>query len=350
MRPIFSRYRLLLALKTALGVAAAWPLGALLPAGSDAYAYYAPLGALLGVTPTVIGSIRTSAELIVGVVLGVGVGWALTATGLPWFVRAPLAAGIGVLIAGVRRLGEGRVYVAIAAVFVVILGAGDPASYASGYVVQLGIGLLVGTAVNIVFMPPLTFESARARVSELRIDVADSAEAFADVLASEWPPDRSDWLGDARRLQRSVDETKQLIEEARESGRANPRALWHRVDTSGDDADVEALRHIGLQLADISEALSGAIWDRPVTVEIPAEALKPLSDALRAVADYMRAWDSGRDIDEARRRYGKAVEDVGALFERSATESGFGSIVFALRGIRQRIDERTETARGESAR
>jgi len=341
IRSMFTGYRLLLALKAAVAVIAAWLLAVLLPGELDDYAYYAPLGALLGVTPTVIASIRTSIELVAGIVLGVAVGWALIGLGVPWFVRAPLAAGIGVVIAGARILGEGRVYVAIAGVFVVILGADDPESYGLAYVVQFALGLVIGTVVNLVFLPPLKFASARTRISALRGEIADRIDELAEVLVAEWPPDRDDWLDDTRHLRSAVDDARDLVDEARESSRANPRTLWNRVDATSAENDVETLRQVGMRLSDITDALSGAIWNRPVPVELPGEAIDPLHDALTAIAAYLRAWDAGDDLDEARRRCRDASEAVQHAFRHTPAESGLGSIVFALRTIQQSIDDRT---------
>ncbi|WP_053387864.1 FUSC family protein [Leucobacter japonicus] len=341
LRPILTRYRLLVALKAAIGVTAAWLIGRLLPMPLEQYAYYAPLGALLGVAPTIVSSMRTSLELLSGIAIGLVIGWSLVALGWPWYVRAPLAAGLGMLIAGVRKLGEGRVYVAIAGVFVVILGAGDPESYVAGYIAQFGLGLAVGTLVNLIFIPPLAFGYARARVAELKTDLAASADDLAEVLGAEWPPDRADWLDEARRRQRYVDEAEAMVQEARESGFANPRALWRRDDASGDDADIETLRYVGLRIADIADALSGAMWQRPVAVEIPVEALEVLGDALHALAEYLRAWNTGIELEAARAAAAAEVAAVGEVFMRASAESGFGTIVFALRASLGRIDERT---------
>ncbi|WEG10099.1 hypothetical protein PU630_05980 [Microbacterium horticulturae] len=340
LRAMITGLRLLLGLKAAAAVLAAWLLGVLLPGTLDDYAYYAPLGALLGVAPTVFASIRSSVEMVIGIALGVLIGWGLISIGLPWFVRAPLAAGIGVIVAGARMLGEGRAYVAVAGLFVVILGADNPESYGLSYVVQFGLGLAVGTIVNIVFVPPLTFASARARISRLRHDVADRIDGLADVMIAEWPPDRDDWLDDSRQLRMAVDATRDLVDEARESGRANPRTLWRRADARNDYADVEALRQVGARVADIVDALSGAIWDRPVSVKIPPEAVDPLHDAFAAVADYLRAWDSGEHLDEARTRSRDAGRVAQQAFDRAEAESGLGTIVFALRTIQQSIDAR----------
>lgn len=341
LQSMFTAYRMLLAAKAAAAVLAAWLLAVLLPGKLDDYAYYAPLGALLGVSPTVIASIRTSLEMVAGIVLGVVIGWGLMAAGMPWFVRAPLAVGIGVLIAGARILGEGRVYVAIAGLFVVILGADDPESYGLAYVAQFGLGLIVGTLINLVMVPPLRFASARDRISSLRREIADRIDELAEVIVADWPPDRDDWLGDTRQLRRAVDDARDLVDEARESGKVNPRVLWHTVDTRADYDDIETLRLVGTRLSDIVDALSGAIWNRPVPVDMSTDAVQPVHDALSAVADYLRAWDSGDDVDAAQERCTASCRAVQGVFDHTSAQSGLGSIVFALRTISQSIDSRT---------
>lgn len=340
-RPLFTRYRILFALKAATGVTVAWLFGRLLPGELESYAYYAPLGALLGVAPTILASVRTSIELIAGIAVGLALGWGLVVAGTPWYVRAPVAAGVGTFIAGVRTLGEGRVYVSIAAVFVVIIGVGDPESYVAGYIAQFALGLIVGILTNLLFIPPLSFDYARSQVADLKSGFADAADDLAAVLRSDWPPERADWLEESRHRQRRVDEAEFRVQEAKESARGNPRTLWRKYDSSDADADVEALRYVSLRLSDISDALGSAIWQQPVTVTIPADAVEALARALSELAEYIRAWNTGIDIEGTRSRYAADVNEVGQVYERFTTESGLGTIVFALRSILGRIDERT---------
>src|SRR5690606_18652401 len=112
----------------------------------------------------------------------------------------------------------------------------------------------------------------------------------------------------------------------------------------GADADVEALRYVSLRLSDISDALGSAIWQEPVTVTIPSDAVEALARALGDLADYIRAWNTGIDIEETRDRYAADVDEVGEIYERFTTESGLGTIVFALRSILGRMNERTTSS------
>lgn len=340
-RQAFTGFRLLLAVKASIAVLGAWLLALLLPGDLDKYAYYAPLGALLGVTPTVVGSIRTTVEMVTGIVLGVLSGWLLIATGMPWFLRPPVAAGIGVCFAGVRLLGEGRVYVAITGVFVVILGVDDPQSYGASYIVQFGLGLVVGTIINLLLIPPLTTSSARSRVAELQRDLAAHLHEISDVLISEWPPDRENWVSYSRDLRRSVDGAETAVDQARDSAKANLRTLWRHADVSAEYASLARLRDMALWLSEITEALTGAIWDRPIPVTLPEGMIRPLAEALTAIGDFVHSLSTKEDSEQPRRAAIERCDSVIESFEGVSDvqgESGFGTIVFAIRNIRAQID------------
>ena len=69
--PALTPSRLLHVAKTAAAATLAWYAGHLVPGEANAYAYYAPLGALVASVPTVAGSVRSSVQVVVGVLLGV---------------------------------------------------------------------------------------------------------------------------------------------------------------------------------------------------------------------------------------------------------------------------------------
>lgn len=336
---LFTRYRILIALKASIAAIGAWLVGQLLPGELGQYAYYAPLGALLGVMPTVVDSIRTSVELIVGIALGVLVGWLLIATQMPWFLRAPIAAGLGVWLAGIHRLGAGRVYVAIAAVFVVISGANDPESYGVGYVTQFALGLCAGTIVNLLLLPPLGFASASARVAVLQSDLAEHINDIADVLEEDWPPDARNWLSYARELRKSVEAVEELVDEARRSSKINPRALWHRSDLGAEYAAIDRSWRMGLRLSEITQVLSGVMWNDPVPAHVPNEIIFYLRDMLRDLANYVNAHAERRDATQSKEDCIRSCERVVAYFaDDNKADSGLGTLVFSVRMIQATLE------------
>ena len=77
--------RILLALKTSLAVALSWVVAQRMPGVIDDYPYYAPLGAVIAVHPTVADSAAAAWRTVVAILLGFGAG--LTAAGQ--VVRCP---------------------------------------------------------------------------------------------------------------------------------------------------------------------------------------------------------------------------------------------------------------------
>src|SRR5690606_29756051 len=63
--------RLLLSVKTAVAVGIAWVVAPLVPGVADDYPYYAPLGALISMSPTLMSSVRRGAETLAGLAIGI---------------------------------------------------------------------------------------------------------------------------------------------------------------------------------------------------------------------------------------------------------------------------------------
>jgi len=67
----------------------------------------------------------------------------------------------------------------------------------------------------------------------------------------------------------------------------------------------------------ISDTLASAVWKSPFDVCLPNDALGPLSAALHAAADLVRAWKTGEDQEG---RLGAAQDAVEALVARRGDE------------------------------
>src|SRR5919112_113289 len=115
-----------------------------MPGTIDEYPYYAPLGALSAMYPTVMGSVRTGLQTVAGLALGILLAAGVLLVGPPNLVTIGLAVGIGTLLAGVRRLGAGAEYVPMAALFVLIVGGPDAEDYSVGYLGQMAVGVAIG--------------------------------------------------------------------------------------------------------------------------------------------------------------------------------------------------------------
>lgn len=156
--------RLLLVAKTALAVGLAWLIAPHTPGVTDEYPYYAPLGALVTMYPTLMGSVRSGLQTLLGLATGIGLAAVVVLTVGPTWWSIPAVVGVGVLVSGTGWFGVGREYVPMAALFVLIVGGQNADEYSLGYLVQMGVGVVVGLIVNLVIAPaPLTRRRGEGR-------------------------------------------------------------------------------------------------------------------------------------------------------------------------------------------
>ncbi len=111
LRSAFQSARLLLAAKAALAVGIAWAIAPHMPGVTDEYPYYAPLGALLSMYPTLMESAKSGLQTLLGLAVGIGLALVVVVTVGPNWWTIPLVAGIGVLLSGTGWFGklEGKI-------------------------------------------------------------------------------------------------------------------------------------------------------------------------------------------------------------------------------------------------
>jgi hypothetical protein len=336
--------RLLLAAKTAIAAGLAWPAAQLLPGAVDDYSYYAPLGALISMMPTLMGSLRASLQTIVGLGIGIGLAWVVIQSPLPGSASVPIAVGIGVLLGGLRGLGAGRDYVPIAALFVLVVGGARADDFSLGYLVQMGVGIVIGILVNLLIVPPLKLRESASEVIGLRQGIAETLDGMANALVESWPPKHRDWFDQVGTLEASIRAAEPVLEEARESRRLNPRARRHEYDLQEDYDDLRALEAIGRHTRDLGETVSAAIWSDPVPVGIPDELREPLSTALSRMADLVRAWDEKAGAAEAVQQAEQSLDDLRAVGQGlgagGQADGVLGTTAFTLRRMLAVIETR----------
>lgn len=289
--------RILLAAKTSLAVGIAWALAPLMPGAVNEYPYYAPLGVLVSMYPTFMGSLRTALQTLLGVLLGIIVAAAILLLGAPNLLTISLAVGVGVLLAGVPRLGAGRDYVPVATLLVLIIGGTSQAEiFSLGYGVQMALGVVVGLLVNVTIFPPLAFDAAQAQIRRARSILTEQLDDAAAALTENWPPDHEDWASRGRLLDDAVAEVRGAVHEAAESQRGNPRA--RRPSRHGVLADsyedLAVLENVSFYVRDLSEVLASAIWKGPLQLRLHDQLRDPVAQSLSAAAEILRAWEEER--------------------------------------------------------
>jgi uncharacterized membrane protein YgaE (UPF0421/DUF939 family) len=288
--------RALLAAKTTIAVGLSWWLATQMPGVVDEYPYYAPLGALVCMYPTFMGSVRSGLQTLIGLLLGIALAAGVLVLGVPNIFTISLAVGLGVLLAALPRLGAGREYVPVATLLVLIIGGQNADSFSVGYGVQMALGVVVGLVVNVTIFPPLTLDAARDRISRGRAVLINQLVEAAQALVEQWPPKHHDWAGRRHELDAAVVEIRRAVNEAAESHRANPRAYRlsrHRHVAESFD-DLTAIENITFYIRDLTEVLAAAIWNNSLELRLRADLREPLSRSLASTADILRMWEEGK--------------------------------------------------------
>ncbi len=278
--------RLLLAAKTAAAAALAWYLAPFVPFAQSEYSYYAPLGVLVSMYPTVARSASSGVQALVGLALGISLGLgslAVVGLGLSRIVAVAIVILIGVLLAGVRALGVGRDWVAIAGLFVLLLGGADPDGYSSSYLITMAFGVLVGVVVNLVVVPPLRTKRADDRLAQLRDELGAALHRIGDSLAGHaFDSDAADTA--TAGLMGTLADVREEVELADESRRYNPRGRRLRAPRDLNRRRLDALTGTADATRELSASLSRLTAGPDVETRIPDDARRALAGAIEAVS------------------------------------------------------------------
>ncbi|MFT2708370.1 FUSC family protein [Clavibacter zhangzhiyongii] len=312
-RAATSRGRLLLAAKTALAVGIAWAVAPFVPGVANEYPYYAPLGALVSMYPTLMGSARTGLQTLLGLAAGIVLATAVIATTGPSWWSIPVIVGIGVILSGSGWFGAGREYVPMAALFVLIIGGQDADTYSLGYLVQMAVGVVTGLLINVLVAPTLSSGQAAARISAFQVEVAQRLREVGDAVESDTPPAHDDWIRASEDLAGTARAVRADLAEADESRKGNPRALVNKRDVRIDHARLEAMDQIVFHVRDVSAALADTIWQERGALGLDHEVTGPIRDACHAVAGVLDLDDP--DSPERHRAMGEAARRVRLLVE-----------------------------------
>ena len=288
-----TRSRMLQAGKAAVAVGISWSIAPYLPGVADNYPYYAPLGALVSMYPTLMGSVRNALQTLGSLAVGIVLAAAVLVFSQPNVVTISVAVGVGALVAATGWFGNNREYIPVTVLFVLIVGGPDADSYSIGYIVQISLGIVIGLLINMLVFPALNLNGVGQKLSNYRSALADHLSEVAEALAENWPPERDGWASRKDSLIGLSGELRTALHQADESRKVNPRARIHRRDLSADYEDLAALETIAFHVRDLTEVLAGAVWGTPIEVQLREELRPSVSLALAALAAALRDWDSG---------------------------------------------------------
>ena len=286
-----------LAAKCALAAVAAWALARYAAGQHDPY--FAPLAALAGVSPTVARSLREGIQYVAGFVLGAVLAIPVAV------VLGPSIAGIvvivlaGVVIGSWRRLGGQSTQVTFTALFVLLIGGYQPLHYLTPRLIDVGIGVVTGLAVNVLVFPPLQLRPAEHAVRQWGDDVAAALDDLADAAADRYSPGQS-WPRHERRLSEAAEQARAAARNARESLRWNPRARVERAVPRPDGVVLDSLEELTARTRAVARVLlDAAAADESLSLpgsfgESYAAMLRTLTGPVRQLAD-LRSGPPDRD-------------------------------------------------------
>ncbi len=302
--------RIVQAVKAAIAVAIAWSIAPLLPGVADDYPYYAPLGALVSMYPTLMSSVRNALQTLGGLTVGILLAGAVIVLSEPNVLTISLAVGVGAAISATGWFGASREYIPVTALFVLIVGGPNADGYSIGYLVQMTLGIVIGLAVNLLFFPPLAFEAVGQQLIRFRRTLADQLSEVADALADSWPPERDGWAFRSQELVAVGRAVRVAVSHADDSRKGNPRARVHQRDLRSDYDELSALEDVTFHVRDLTEVLAAAVWGQPVQLELHPELRPALGRTLHAAAAVLRDWDTDDDEQAAFAEAGAALTDL----------------------------------------
>ena len=315
--------RWLLAVKTAVAAALAWlcvqPFGGFI----NDYPYYAPLGAVVAMSTTVVDSVRASWQAAVAVCLGGFISLGVQVLSLP----APAAIGLAVLVATLLAgaallgplLGSMGGWVPTAALFALVLGSEHPLDYVAAYAGLLAFGALVAVLVNMA-VPQVPITPAARAAERLRGEVADQLDDLADGLAAQAWLTTEQWEERSRALVGHSRHVDDLIGQLREGQRAN----WRSTRWANEAERQYRLAHALVRLSDCVDDVVELVGDERTSVHADdahsARLRAGLAQAMTAVAELLRGSEPGDAEESEQARV--AVGRVRELLARTPDEAG----------------------------
>lgn len=349
-RHLITHDRVLLAIKTALAAAVAWWIALRVPGVAAQYPYYAPLGAVACMYPTVAGSARQGLETLIGLAAGFALAFPIILIGDVSVVSVAIVVGVGVLAAGLPRLGAGRDWIPIASLFVLLLGGENPQEYSFSYLIQMLVGVIVGLAVNMLVFPPLHLDGAIRGLQNFRELLARQLFDMAAALNESWPPEHEEWSERESRMSKLGQEVRSAVQLADSSRRGNPRRRRHGRDLNKDYQRLQAMERIAFHVQDMTEVLAGVIWRTPEPTPLPLALLEPLSSAIARTAEALDEWDpEGRTMTAAEEAVERLMQDITSNAAANERIQATAALGMDLRRILLTVRADSESPYDESA-
>jgi uncharacterized membrane protein YccC len=306
--------------------------------------FLAPWSAVLVVHPTVYRSVSRGGQQVVATFAGVFLAWGCGAL----FGVTPVAMGVMLVAAfvlgRVRWLRDEATTIGTTGIVVLATNAIGQSNLLASRLLDTTVGVVIGLLVTLLVWPPLRDRAAWARANELPDDLSTVlGEMGAGISPDLESADAEPWLRDLRGLDTRIDEAWQLLRQARESTRLNPR----RSRPEGLDDLVGALHLLEQAVAD--------------TLSMARTLATSAEDASQWDEDFRSSWkrlltetdEAVRDRDQVRLR--EIRSGMGRLANELSTDAlagsawhEYGGLLVNLRNVVSSVDQATELMEGSA--
>ncbi|WP_405876836.1 hypothetical protein OG762_00930 [Streptomyces sp. NBC_01136] len=293
--------------KNVIAAVTTWAVAGLWAAGPPQYLAVAT--ALLMVNAeTVYRSVTDALHRVVTRVLGVSL-----ALGAAWLMGSTLGSIVAILgvalVMGGRRMSDDRLQVASTAIVSLTAAAVAPMGSVISLVGATLTGVVVGTAVNALVLPPVHLETSEAAIRGLAQDMGTLLRDMGRGLRERQQAGRAYvWLEKGRDLERRFADAREYLEQAEESLRWNTRCSVHkqrRPVTYGEA--FQSLHRVSFQVRGIARTLADNAHDARTDHRLGQQFLDRYAETLewsgRAVEEFV-----GLEEIDARERLQEAID------------------------------------------
>jgi len=293
-------------IRAALAAGLAWQVAIMLPPLLSDYAYYAPLGAVLAVHPTIADSANAAWRSVLAILMGFALAYAVyeLTRAVPNALTIALIVALAVCVEQWRRvLRDQASWVSFAAVLMITVGAGEPGPYVLRYAGLTLLGAAVGVLVTTLLFPPMQLTTAVERITVTRALLTQHLETIAGGLRDGQVPEPSEWEARGDALDRALDRMRAAEAQVERARRANPRAHRWQGTAASIREQSRALDRVAVLVDDLTTLVVEFQPHRRGLDRVDGATGWVLADALEGLAGVVRipyhATDTEPDARDA---------------------------------------------------
>lgn len=333
--------------RAAVAAGLAWQVAVLLPPVLSDYAYYAPLGAVIAVLPTVADSASAAWRSVLAILTGFALSvlvYELTRA-VPNALTVAAIVALAVLVEQARLWREQASWVSFAAVLMLTVGLDDPGTYVLRYAGLTLLGAAIGVLVTTVLFPPLQLTRAVEQIGATRALLAQHLGDIAATLRDGRVPEVVEWTDRNRRLDRSLDRMRFAASRVERARRANPRARRWQGRATEIREEARAVDRVAVLVDDLTSLVVEFHPHRRGIDHADAGTGWVLADALDSLAGVVRTpyhttdGSTPDERDEQIARAGAALHRLVGLLRSSSVEDdeGFFALGAVAVGVRRSL-------------